>query len=154
MKHSVILKKRVNFPTGGWFDDKFLNDVGKLIEASILENIKTQTQADGSGLQRNKPSTSAKKRAMGRRLLSLVDEKHRFVKGQGQSWKHETSKAKGMVTVRPATDELRELVKSVQIGGNGRNKYRGWFGINKKAAAAIRQKAREMIKRLMKKLNK
>lgn len=108
-------------------------------ELAILENITGQKQVDGTKLKRNARSTQERKKMLGRQLKSLIDEKHRFVKGQQKSWKHVIKGAmkgggfdKFSIGIFPANAELVWLNEEVQ--GKG---YTGWFGVNKRALDVI-----------------
>lgn len=110
-----------------------LEDVGRIIGASIIDNIDKQQQADGSALKENAPSTKKRKLALGQGMRSLIAEKLRFVKGSQGSWKFTVSRQS--VSVEPATGELKSLVRYVQQKG-----YTGWFGINKAGMAAAKER--------------
>lgn len=123
-----------------------LEDFGELGEASILDNIKKQQQADGGALKENAPITKKRKRKKRRPLLSLVDRLHRFVRVRGQSWAHEIHVRSSTVKIRAATQELRNIAEYVQRMG-----YTGWFGINERARAAMRARLRKWIREEFKK---
>lgn len=139
-----IIRKRKAVLPKELVDKETMKTVGQLVEASILENIQKQRTITGGRLKINAPKTRERKRAKGRRQLSLVDEKHRFVKGAGGSWAQRvTGKA---VIVTPATPELKALSRWVQLKG-----YIDWFGVNKIAKEAIRKLMRESIKKQFRK---
>jgi len=122
---------------------KLWEEVGQAAAGSILENILTQRQGDGSPLKSNEPSTLERKRKQGRGQRSLVDRLHRFVQGSGASWKIKLqSKGRG-VTVETATAELGNLVKWVKGMG-----YVGWDDLNDKGKRAIRGSLRKEIRRV------
>jgi hypothetical protein len=131
---------------------QFWKDVGDHIEGGILDNIATQRQANGRALKRNAPKTLERKLRLGRGARSLVDEKHRFVQGSGGSYKSKIigsalGKARGVVV--SASGFIREIGGYLEARG-----YVGWFGINKKALAAIKQSLTKEVARLVKKAAK
>lgn len=128
------------------FPKPFWSNVAKIIEGSILDNLRKQQQADGSALKKNARTTLLRKQALGRRLLSLVDKEHRFVKGNAASWKPLKFLGGKGVEVGPATGELKRLSIFVQKKG-----YTGWMGLNKEALSALKALARKEIKRILKK---
>lgn len=148
VKVKIYSSSKITLPDV-FLDEKAYDQIGKVAEASILDNIRRQQQADGSALKINAPSTRERKRRAGRPVLSLVDRLHRFVKGNQRSWKVRKTTKRGRVNgieVVPATSELKKLVRYVQEKG-----YVGWFGINKDAVAAIKEAVRESIRRQFKK---
>lgn len=125
---------------------EFWKQVADTVEAGILDNIVKQKQADGSMIKTNARSTLMHKIALRRGTRSLVDEKHRFVKGRGRSWKAIRYLANGAgVVVGPATQELRELSRYVQQKG-----YTGWMGISATTRAALKELWRLAMVRLVK----
>lgn len=122
----------------------FWEDVAKVAQGSILDNILSQRQASGEQLKRNKTSTIARKLKAGRKPRSLIDVMHRFIQGAGKSWKviRLLPNGKG-IEIGPATDELKRLMGLVQEKG-----YVGWIGLNTKAASAIKVLLREEVRRL------
>lgn len=122
------------------FAPKELEQFCKVIEGSILDNIQKQKQANGQQLKKNARSTQIRKRLAGRRPLSLVDEKHRFVKGNKQSWATEVVNGGKSILVRPATGELKSLMLSVQQMG-----YVGWFGVSERGKLLMRNLLKKLI---------
>jgi len=139
----LIRKKAAAVPEVRW-SKQFLDECGKVVEGSTLDMIKKQQTADGGRLKMNAPSTRARKRRLGRPRLSLVDEKHRFVKGARQSWKivRYLPRNTGIV-VAAANAELAKLVKYVVGMG-----YTGWLGLSKNAGGAIKAAMRKDVKRM------
>lgn len=121
-------------------DPSLLKEIAKLGEASILSNIRRQQQADGAALKANAPQTRERKRKKRRLQLSLVDSKHRFVRGKSGSWTAQIHARTSTVILQAATNELRNLSEYVQRMG-----YVGWLGINKQARAAMRASLRKWI---------
>lgn len=121
--------------------------IGDIVEVSILRNIKSQTQGDGSPIKSNKQSTRDRKASLGRRLLSLVDEQHRFVKGRMRSWRHKATR--NSVVVEPATPELAEISGHVQRMG-----YTGWFSASREGARLIRETVRKRLTEIVAKAAK
>jgi uncharacterized FlaG/YvyC family protein len=120
------------------------SQIGRIAEGNILDNIKTQKRADHGSIKANAPSTLERKRRLGRGTRSLVDELHRFVQGNRKSWRWTASKKaeKAVVTIVPATAQLRRLVRFVQEKG-----YVGWFALSDDGREAIRQVIRKWIRR-------
>lgn len=145
IKLKIVRAQKAVFP-GLELPQAVLEDVAKVAEASILDNIRRQKQADGSALESNRQSTMEAKRRKGRPVMSLVDALHRFVRGSSISWASTIYRRRATVIIEPATGELRNLVRWVQEGGDGRNRYTGWFGINKEARAAIRERLRQWVR--------
>ena len=139
-----LVRKRVAVLPKYKFDQRTFEKIGKAVAGGVLVNIASQKQADGQRLKANRPATQQRKRDKGRPALSLVDKKRRFVKGGGGSWKYKATSSS--VVVFPATNELKALVRWVQLKG-----YVGWFGISDKARNAIRAILREFIKATNKK---
>ena len=77
--------------------------------------------------------------------MSLIAEKHRFVKGKGQSFRSRIE-GKRHVVVEPAPGKIRDLSRWLQEEHPTRNRYTGWFGVNKKAANAMRKELRRWVK--------
>lgn len=139
---SVIRKTRLGgHPISLRFDEQTLTDIGKVTGAGILDNIRSQTQADGQPLQQNAPSTREAKRKLGLPALSLVFRQHRFVKGNSLSWLGKPDVPGNRVTVRPSNAELANLSRSLQQRG-----YVGWFGVSDKARAAVKARVRKFIR--------
>jgi len=138
----LIRKRAINMPEFRW-SREFWDRCGKVVEGSTLDMIRSQTTMDGSRIKQNAPSTRERKRKKGRPRLSLVDEKHRFVKGGGQSWKiiRYLPRNTGIV-VAAANAELRKLVRYVVGMG-----YTGWLGLSSKSEKAIRALIREEVRR-------
>ena len=147
---AVVFAKELR---GMKFSKRFWTDVGEHVEGGILDNITRGKQADGSAIKRNSAATLARKRELGRGSRSLVDDprKHRFVQGSGQSWKTKFvggmfgKTATGIIVV-PATRWLKKISAILQSKG-----YTGWFGVSKKALAAIRKDLRKELKTIVKK---
>lgn len=89
-----------------------MGKAGKVIRASILDNIKQQRQADGSPLKSNSPRTIERKIRLGQRPLSLVDQGHRLVKG-GDNGSYSVDAGPGIVTVRPSDQIMQAPIKQV-----------------------------------------
>jgi len=135
-------------------DEELLKRIGKIGEGAILENILRQKQADGSRLQQNKPSTKKRKIKDGRlwrgRVMSLIDKKKRFVQGQGRSFTSRPVNGGHGVVVEPSSSgsgspSIKQLASWLQQPHEQRNRYTGWFGLNKKAVGAIRKELRRWI---------
>ena len=122
------------------FDKAFWDDVAKVYEGAILSNILRQQQANGERLKINAPSTRARKQRLGRPLLSLVDNLHRFVKGMRQSWTLLRYLPGGGIVIGPANDELRRLSREVQAKG-----YTGWMGLGRDGRAAMKALLRKKL---------
>lgn len=146
-----------------------MEQAGKVIAASILDNVQKQKQADGSALRSNRPSTIERKIRLGQRPMSLVDQGHRLVKGGGVSYKVDA--APGVVTVRPSEQVVQAPIKQVPpMHGRKRRKrtkttskaspaqlmrwvqeagYTGWFAPGAHGIAALKalfaQHIREQI---------
>ena len=165
IKLRVVRQVKANLPTLV-LPENVLEDIGKIGEASILDNIKRQQKATGAPLPRNKQSTIDRKEEKGRPPLSLVDQYHRFVRKNSGSWASQVVLRRQWVIVKPANPEIRQLSQWVQEGGKGRGKikrgkrkgerkttggtkrYRGWFGLNREAKAAIKWLIRDWIIRM------
>lgn len=137
----VLRKNAMKFP-GLKLNATDLQKAGKVVEGSILDNIRRQQQTDGSTLKENAYSTRERKRKAGRPTLSLVDKLHRFVQGNGASWKSTVAESRNAVVVTPATAELAELSRNLQRRG-----YTGWFGLNASGVEAIKAIIRNAIRR-------
>lgn len=124
--------------------DAVIRTIADVAAASIPDNILKQRQADGSRIRVNKPATRRRKRLNGRPMLSLIDEKHRFIQGAKGSFKHEMRGTKGRhaIVIKPATKELATLSRHVQQMG-----YTGWFGLSKQTIEAIRELIRQAVKK-------
>ena len=122
-------------------DKPFWRRVGLIVEASLLDNIRKQQQADGKKLKTNAAATRESKRRRRLPLLSLVDAKHRFVKGRGASWRITEFLANGII-VGPATSQLKKLNRRVQNAG-----YTGWMGLGASGKAALRAMLRKHIRK-------
>lgn len=130
-----------------------MNEVGQIAEGNILDNINTQRQGDGSPIKANAPSTLERKRRLGRGTRSLIDEFHRFVRGNKGSWRWKAT-TKGQlaaVEITPTTvargrgsrrRALSDLVRWVQEKG-----YVGWFALSDDGRDAIRDVFRKWIRR-------
>ena len=118
-----------------------LETIANIGEASILDNIKKQQQADGAALKENSPGWKQHKRKKRRPLLSLVNKFHRFVRGNSASWAQTIHPRSSRVKIEAATNELRDLAEYVQRMG-----YVGWFGLNKRAEKAMRTVVRKWVR--------
>ena len=157
----IVMDVKGTFPSLR-MDDELLKRIGKIGEGAVLENIIRQKQADGSRLQRNKKSTIDLKIRKGNlwrgRAMSLIDEKKRFVKGGGRSFR--SRKADGnSVIIAPSpfgsgNPSIKQLATWLQQPHEERNSYTGWFGLNKKAVGAIRSELRRWIREEFKKASK
>ena len=144
MKLEIVRVKRANIPKIT-LDKKDYEKIGDIVEASILHNIEGQKQVTGSPIKTNAPSTIKAKRKRGVAIIrSLVDRKHRFVKGVKASWGSTATSSN--VVIKPATHELATISRSVQMMG-----YTGWFGVSKKAKELIREIVRLRIKKIFQK---
>lgn len=139
MKMRLIRRRKATLPTLN-VPIEVLDELGKVCEAGILENIKRQKTARGRAIRQNAPSTLKAKRRNKRPLMSLVDELHRFTRGLGASWASNPNTHKSSVSIEPATKELARLSRYVQL-----KRYTGWFGISAKARKAMKQKIREWL---------
>lgn len=130
--------------------DRFWEEVGKIVEGSILDNLRSQTAADGGPIKKNADSTRAQKLRKGTGLRSLIDEQHRFVQGSGGSWKVTKKRSDGLgITVGPSTAELKKLVQYVARLG-----YTGYLGVSKEGVSAIKAALRNEIRRQFRKANR
>jgi len=137
------------------FDDGLLERMGQAGEGAVLENIVRQKQADESPLESNAPSTRDRKIKKGNlwrgRVMSLIDEKKRFIQGKGVSFRHRKADGNAVLIEpteynagkEPSVKQLTEWLQ--QPGKNERRAYTGWFGLNKQARAAIRRMLRDWI---------
>ena len=148
----VVRERRAELPPLK-LERALLERMGKVAEGAIIENILRQKQADGRPLQRNKPSTRDRKIKQGRlyhgKVKSLIDEKRRFVKGRGQSFKSRIILAGRGLLVEPGTGagrpSIKQLSRWLQEPHPERNRYLGWFGLNKKARKALKTELRKWI---------
>lgn len=141
-------------------DLELLKRIGKIGEGAILENILRQKQASGAPLQRNKPSTQRLKAMKGStwrgRVMSLIDKKKRFVKGQGRSFRSSVVDGGKAVYIEPSPfatgkPNVKQLAQWLQEPHPHRNRYLGWFGLNAKARVAIKKELRAWVKDELKK---
>ena len=129
---------------------ELINKALNIAESSIIDNILMQRQADGTALKKNRRSTIQRKIEKGQaNPKSLIDEQHRFIQKRQRSWKHKIlgkGTAKWSAFIYPATAELKDLNKEVQIKG-----YRGWFAPSKQAlilmCEMVRNEIRDMVLR-------
>lgn len=141
----LVPKRHVRMPELRW-SREFWGKVGKVAEGAALDNLRQQRTTDGGRLKANAPKTRERKRKEGKPLLSLVDEEHRFVRGNRQSWKilRYLPRNTGVV-VGAATDELKKLVRYTAKMG-----YVGYLGLStqqlKAVRALIRQEFRAMFR--------
>jgi len=146
----IKIDKPPKFPALNLGKETF-EEVGEIASASIVLNVKSGKQADGSDIKKNAPSTILRKRL--RKALfvkggkgsvrSLIDTKGRFIQSKGGSWRwfaHENR-----AVVEPATAELRKLSRYVQERG-----YVGWFDVSKKGWTLIRKVIRERLTEIVK----
>jgi hypothetical protein len=111
--------------------------VGDIVIDSIQNNIENQKQANGLPIKANAPSTVRAKELRGQNPpKSLIDTEHRFMRSESFL----ASVGSNDVTVEPRSDELKEINREVQQKG-----YVGWFGINDKARALIKETIRRHI---------
>lgn len=137
----IVRKKPARPPGAIRMPQEFWDKAAQVAIGSIIENILTQRQADGTRIKANAPATRARKRKQGKRLLSLIDEQHRFVRTGRASWTLKRYLPQGAgIVIGPATEELRQLVWWVWQAG-----YRGYIGLSKKGRAAIRALIRKSI---------
>lgn len=146
IKLGVVRKTRITGPVALRFDEPTLADLGKVTAASVLDNIRSQKQADGSALKMNAPSTREAKRRMGLPPLALVFKQHRFVKGNSASWKYIVDEKGNKVSIKPSNAELANISRHLQEKG-----YLGWFAVSDKARAAIRARVQKFIRDAIKK---
>ena len=146
IKLGVIRKTRITGPIALRFDEDTLADIGRVTAASVLDNIRSQKQADGSGLKMNAPATREAKRRAGLPALSLVFKNHRFVRGNGVSWAWLVNLTGNLVSIKPSNAELANISRALQQRG-----YQGWFAVSEKARQAIRARVRKFITEAVKK---
>ncbi len=91
------------------FGKPVMETVGRIVEASVLDNIAKQKQADGKPLKKNKPVTIELKLRKGMRPLSLVADGHRLVKGKRRSFKVEATV--NNVRIYPSEEEISVKLK-------------------------------------------
>lgn len=127
-------------------DHGLLETLGKMMAGGLIDNIQKQRTWRGGALKQNAPSTSERKRKKGRPQMSLVDALHRFIRPGGGSWAINVDPAQNDVIIEPATNELRDIVKWVQM-----KNYVGWFGISKETLKAMKE---EVYSHLLDKVNK
>lgn len=144
----IVRKKKALLPAVT-LPKVLMEDIAEKASTGIVDNIMLQKQASGATLKRNARSTRLLKQAKnkGKPVLSLVDEEHRFVQTQGESWSWRLSgfgKRKRII-IRPRTGELATLNRYVQEKG-----YVGWFDISAKTEAAIRKLIRDWLTLLFK----
>lgn len=113
--------------------------IGRVVEGSILDNVKSQTTADGGAIKRNAPSTRERKRKLGLPQLSLIFKNRRFGKGKQQTFSITATATR--VAVRPHAEHMRLVGWLHEMG------YTGWIGISAKGSAAIRLLLRQWIVR-------
>lgn len=122
---------------------EFWAQAGKVAAGGILDNIMRQQQASGARLKINAPSTREAKRAKGRPNMSLIDEKHRFVRGNSWGVKHFLANSEGVI-VGPLNSELAQLVRYAAQKG-----YTGYIGLSAKTRAAIGALLRQWLQRII-----
>ena len=128
------------------------SEIGRIAEGNILDNIRTQRQASGAALKTNAPSTLERKRRLGRPQLSLIDRLKRFIQGNRKSWRYRTVRAnveQPFIEIRPATAELRRLVRFVQEKG-----YTGWFALSDRGRGAIAELIGKWIRKELQKASR
>ena len=76
-----IRRKRIATLPALNLSEDFWDKVGKIAVGSIIDNIVSQKQEDGSPLKSNAASTKRRKANEGRPPLSLIDDNRSFVKG-------------------------------------------------------------------------
>lgn len=118
-----------------------LEDIGKVIEGGIIDNIMSQKTVSGARIKVNTPTTRELKRKLGLPVLSLIFKNHSFIKGGQGSWKSKVNERKQSVSVEPANAQLKTVSEALQARG-----YVGWFGISAKTMSAIRARLRQYLK--------
>ena len=152
----VAVKKAV-FPNFA-LPQTTLEQVARITEQSIIDNILQQKQATGAPLKKNAPGTIRRKMAEGKAPRSLVDQYNRFIQMMRKSWVWTITGAgttKQQISIKPNSQitaggiSLRVLNESVQKKG-----YVGWFAANKAAIAAIKTVMGNYIKTAAKALGR
>jgi hypothetical protein len=121
-----------------------MQDAGELAAASIIKNIVTSRQANGQSIKRNSNAWRKFKLSMGWGSKPLIAEKHRFTKGNGQSFA--TRATANTAIIEPATPEVRDLAQWVQEAD-----YTGWFAVSGRGLDAIRKM---LTKRVVERIRK
>jgi hypothetical protein len=128
----------------------FVEKIGQIIAAGVVDNILKQRQTGGARIRVNAPSTRERKQRQGRPTLSLIDDpkKRRLVKGRGRSFQSGVMGTRGKYRIKivPATQETRQIVRYVQDKG-----YTGWFGVHEYTYNAVVELIRQTVKEKWKK---
>ncbi len=125
-----------------------LRQIGKIAEASVIDNVMSQKTVTGERIQRNTPETRELKRKLGIKQMSLIFKDHSFVRGQEQTFRIIVDKTRQSVRIEPKA-EFKPIVEGLQRRG-----YVGWFGMNPKAMAAVRALISKWIKEYFKKVSR
>lgn len=123
-------------------DERALTDMGKAIEATALNAIKTQTKLDGTPIKKNSYAYAKQKSEAGWGSRSLVAKDHSLVKGKGASFTTTVDVAASTVTVAPAAGDAEDRSGWVQEKG-----YTGWFGLSEKTVQDIKEILAAFIRR-------
>ncbi|HDL49734.1 MAG TPA: hypothetical protein ENH33_07250 [Actinobacteria bacterium] len=128
------------------FDERALKEMGRVVEATIVSNVRDQKKLDGTRIKRNSPEWASKKAAAGWGERSLISKDKSLKKKQSKSFRSRTSLAHGFVVTEPATQKALDRAGWVQQMG-----YTGWIGINEKAMKLIHAVIKKFIRRSEKK---
>jgi len=143
-KFTGHIERRFTLPNFA-LPQKVLEDVAKLAEQGIVENILKQQQADGKPLKRNPPGLTKAKIRNQRKYptFSLIDKYHRFIQYMRKSWVwtiYGGGTTNQHISIKPTTAvvsgaklPLSTIAKDVQMRG-----YVGWFAVGKKSVGAIK----------------
>jgi len=127
-------KRLMSFPSAFWVR------VAKKAEQSIVSNIRTRKQADGSPIKRNTQKTLDRKRRLQRGSRSLIDDptSHRFIQSGNGSYrpisfvKGRNSRGFVGVTIGFSNQEAEDIASILQSRG-----YVGWFKVSDKKMEEI-----------------
>lgn len=124
-----------------------MRDIGRVIAASIRENVITQTQADGSAIKSNRTATIESKRKRGLPALSLIDAGRRLelaasyiVSGARNRIEVAMSRSPRRGHAAKKAEAPSVLSRYVQERG-----YTGWFAPSAKGIAAVRAYLRQLV---------
>ena len=124
-----------------------MKDIGRVVAASIRENVVTQRQADGSAIKSNKPATIESKLRRGLSPLSLIDAGRRLelaasyvVSGARNTIEVRLSHSASRGNKAKTAEKPSVLAQYVQERG-----YTGWFAPSAKGIAAVRAYLRQLI---------